>query len=468
MKKACILCFAVAALLSALCIPVLADDPVPPEDGNVSYLFRIPENAEKACTEELSQAEALFAGAGIYKTDDLSLIEELQERHLIVQYEEDPVVTLCALSDSFENFEWRKTYDYRSLMLGYDYVKATGVTGAGVTVGLIDSGLWSDFQDYTEATVLEGVNLLVPEGHANRHDVSDTNGHGTFAAAVICALDIGLAPEVSLLPLKCFEGSSTYLSNIISAVDEAVQQGCDIINMSLGTYTNDSILRQAIQTAMDADILVIASAGNLKNDSTGHDAYMYPASQEGVISVGSVDNTKAVSARSSQNDLVSIVAPGIEVLGITTDGRYSNGSGTSFSAPVVTAAAALALSADPAMTAAECREFLLSTAEDLGAPGKDNSYGYGLLDPALLISEILGDTDCLSLSYWDGNYSLTSCAGPGTDVRFLSVFNSDGRMLSIGVPASGRVLLPKDASFVRLFSLDAESFAPHCEVRGFG
>ena len=438
-----------------------APDPEPSEPASDRFVFQLAAGADAAEIAELSDAELLCEDAGLYRTDDPALIRKLEADDLLAQYAPDGAVYLDGFS---EDIEALRAQDYRSAMLGYDYAAANQITGSGVRVAVIDSGLWSGFSAHTSADILPGVNCLAEEGSPKRSSVEDTHGHGTFVASVICGDGVGLAPGVSLLPLKCFEGNTSDYSYLIEAIGIAIREDCDVINLSLGSTSPYSLLEEAVQSALDRGIIVVASAGNVDRPagSTGNDAPMYPAAQEGVISVGAVDNTKTVWKKSIQNSSVCIVAPGAEVRGLSIrTGALSVSSGTSFAAPVVTAAAALALSADPALTSDRFTELLCSTAEDLGDAGRDHAYGCGLVNPALLLATLRQDTESLILTGWDGKLGISAYLA-AQDVRnLLAFYDENGKMLS--VESKERlccVPIPDAAKRFALFSVGAETHVP--------
>ena len=438
-----------------------APDAEPSEPASDCFVFQLTDGTDAAEIAELSGAELLCEDARLYRTDDPGLLRRLEAENLLAQYAPDGTVYLDELS---EDIEALSAQDYRSAMLGYDYAEANQITGSGVRVAVIDSGLWSGFSAHSSADILPGVNCLVEEGSPKRSSVEDTYGHGTFVASVICGDDIGLAPGVSLLPLKCFDGNTSKYSYLIEAISIAIRENCDVINLSLGSAERYPPLEEAVQSALDRGIIVIASSGNteLASGSTGDDAPMYPAAQEGVISVGAVDKTKTVWKKSIQNSSVCVVAPGVSVSGLSIKtGALYTSNGTSFAAPVVTATAALALSADPELTSGDFTELLCSTAEDLGDAGRDHAYGYGLVNPALLLATLRQDTESLILTGWDGKVGISAYLA-AQDVRnLLAFYDENGKMLSVEPKDRLCCLpIPDTAKRFALFSVGAENCLP--------
>ena len=233
-------------------------------------------------------------------------------------------------------------------------------------------------------------------------------GHGTFITGILAAATgngvgvAGLAPQAEIVPLKCFTAKTGSISAVVAAIYDGVDvYQCQVLNMSFGVKQsgvesglpeNPRALEEAVAHAEEKGVILVAAAGNAPSGSTGNDPVLYPAGYDTVIGVGSVDREKAISKFSYQNDSVYITAPGqgLHGLGIASGTTYVTGQGTSYAAPMVSAAAALALSVKPELTPAEFRDLLLDTAEDLGEPGWDTVYGHGLLDIGGLL-EILVD-----------------------------------------------------------------------------
>ena len=144
------------------------------------------------------------------------------------------------------------------------------------------------------------------------------------------------------------------------------------------------MLQQGIQKVQDAGILAVAAAGNSRPNAT---VTLYPAGFAGVLGVGSVNENLERSSFSQTNSSVFVVAPGEKLVSVSHNAadKYVTGGGTSYAAPVVTAVAALALDYDPTLTPAEIMEMMRLTATDLGEPGYDIFYGYGLVNGAALI-----------------------------------------------------------------------------------
>lgn len=359
------------------------------------YLVKLNPDALTAAVSRAipPDVEEVYAPAGLYRVSDAAAVERLRESGALLYAEPDYIVTiddtpelddaslLDASGDSEES--WYET------PLGMEVVRRKGVTGGGVRVGIVDSGIFRGHEDFEGVRILDGANYCVPKGNAARDDVSDSVGHGTFVSGLIAAARngkgiAGLAPDVELVPLKCFESKNGAISNIAAAIYDAVDAWhCQVLNLSLGVTQDYAALREAVKYAADKGVLMVAAAGNLTSGEhrDSGDPLNYPAAYPQVIGVGAVASDLSVAWFSYRNESVEVCAPGQNMRAPSTAGvsRYSSGYGTSYAAPLVTAAAALALSIHPELTIDEFRNFLQQTARDLGPDGRDTAYGDGLL-----------------------------------------------------------------------------------------
>jgi serine protease len=169
-------------------------------------------------------------------------------------------------------------------------------------------------------------------------------------------------------------GNGQFTSVIDAAIDWAINQGADVINMSLGGGGFDTTGQTLFNKAHTLGVLSVAAAGN--NGST---QLAYPASYDNVISVAAVDRNKNRAYFSQSNNYVDISAAGVSVESTFLNGEYRKLSGTSMATPHVTGAIARIWSTCGACSNDQVEQCLVSTAEDLGPVGRDNDYGAGLL-----------------------------------------------------------------------------------------
>ncbi|HVE91220.1 MAG TPA: S8 family serine peptidase [Actinomycetota bacterium] len=267
--------------------------------------------------------------------------------------------------------------------------------GAGVLIAVIDTGVDLRHEDLRER--------IVP-GHDyidDDDDAQDANGHGTHVAGVAAAtadngLGIaGVAPAAMILPLRVLDANGRGIeSDVASAIRFSVLRARTtgvklVVNLSLtdlkqggGIAALDT--RNAIRDAWRAGAVVVAAAGNESLPFS-----KYPAEGPNVLSVGAIDDRQQHAAFSNKG--VNLVAPGEKILSAFWDrdepdahDLYAVGSGTSVAAPHVSGAAALLLSAG--LTNEQAVDAILRHTDDLGPPGQDPDFGFGLLN----VSRALG------------------------------------------------------------------------------
>lgn len=276
-------------------------------------------------------------------------------------------------------------------MINAAYAWATGATGKGVRVGVIDSGVESTHDDLS-AHVTTGYNVI-----NNSYDTEpDGNRHGTFVSGIIAAETnngIGIAgcSDATIVPIKAFSGSKTSLSYITRSIYVAVDDlDCEVLNLSFTIAYNESsanqtAMREAVDYATSKDVICVAAAGNQNSSQINA-----PACFDNVVGVGSLTSSGVRASTSNYNYTVDATAPGVNVYSSTLNNSYTTGSGTSYAAPHVAAAAAIAKSLDPYITPAEFNAVLSVCSDDLGDTGYDVEYGWGCLNIQKIIDFMSG------------------------------------------------------------------------------
>lgn len=315
--------------------------------------------------------------------------------------------------------------------LGMDEVWASGLDGSGVTVAVIDSGLVQNHEDlnYTNIT---GCNFLATEGSVDIDDWTDTTGHGSLVSGILAAQtdnSVGvasLADGAELLVLRCFASKdsgttgSGSVSTILSAIEYAIDQDVDVINMSFGGTNADSlaVLKEPLERAADQGIILVAAAGN--DNST---AYRYPAAFDCVTGVGGVGENGTLYANTQRNDSVFLTAPAVSIynIGYEAENSYRSDTGTSMSTPMVSAMAALAKQVDKAIDNDGFRTLLKASVTDGGEAGYDTSYGWGYLSAAAFVQALTADQtityDCGGGTFpAEGTWSAAYQIGKGDQV----------------------------------------------------
>ena len=203
----------------------------------------------------------------------------------------------------------RKLRDEPWAQQALDMAGAWTVTrGQGVTVAVVDSGV--DFSPQLAGRV-SAIDLT---GQGPR----DCVGHGTAVASLIAATDArargipfyGVAPAARILSVKVNTGETGVSQLLAQGIRDAAAAGAQVINVSVQTAASSPALRAAVAFALRSDAVVVAAAGN-DNPGTGTGPY-YPASYPGVLSVGAVDQSGALTAYTGKNTAVSVTAPGVQ------------------------------------------------------------------------------------------------------------------------------------------------------------
>ena len=272
-------------------------------------------------------------------------------------------------------------------------------TGARVRVAVIDSGTDSNHSQLA-GRVTSGFDALrgAPGG-----DV-DCVSHGTAVASIIAAGRQegvgfhGLAPDATIIPIRVSErnanegagaGGETVTGEVFArAIRRAVDDGADVINMSVTLYYPDQDVENAVRYAVENDVVLVAAAGNQHQDGARPDPVPYPAAYDGVIGVGAIDQNGARIRQSQIGPYVDIVAPGGAVVAATRLFGHAAWDGTSFATPMVSATAALIRSAEPNLSAKEVTRRLLATA-DPARGDASRGYGSGVVNPYRAVTERL-------------------------------------------------------------------------------
>ncbi len=335
-----------------------------------------------------------------------------------------------------------------------------GYLGQGIKVGVIDTGIDGHHPD------LDLAKGLMLTGGIETSDSNDVFGHGTHVAGIIAAKRngfgiVGMAPEVELYSLRVFTNMGTAtLSNVIDAVQWAIDHKLHILNMSFGTTQYSEAFREVLECAYDAGILLVAAAGNA---GPSVDNVEYPARYDMVVAVSAIDEDNGIADFSSQGPAIEVAAPGVDILStFNTPPYYEYLSGTSMACPHVVGLAALIMSANPGISNEEVRRRLSAFAKDLGPAGRDSAYGWGIPqvdrdpsspdkfapvavaggpyqaavgDPVHFLATGTLDMDDNFLSYeWDfgdgnigqGPYSEHVYQEPGDYMATLTVWDQDG------------------------------------------
>lgn len=273
-----------------------------------------------------------------------------------------------------------QTVDWGTNVLRIPEIHSLGITGQGVVVAVVDTGIDENHPDLVNS--IQQIINVTGEG------MKASNGHGIGCAGIIAAQNnnegiLGTAPGAKIIGIKAMrESGGGSISEIIAGIDAAIKAGAQVINLSLGTTSDVPSLKAAIDRAVSAGIYVVCSAGNAGQDNS----VVYPARYDVTYAIGATNQSGNVSAFSSRGWEVDIAAPGERILTTWRNRSYARVSGTSFSAPYVSGLFALFLSAELYIT----HERLQATAIDIEEPGQDTKSGHGLINPLQFIKTYQG------------------------------------------------------------------------------
>jgi len=260
--------------------------------------------------------------------------------------------------------------EFKNRALDWLGVKNNSKWGKGVTIAVLDTGIESH-------KVFEGrdmISLDLMTGSTSHS--GKEQGHGTAVTSLIAGMGTGVAPGASILSIRVLGGDGTGDSfTVARGIMEAVDRGAQIISMSLGSYGDSPILRQAVQYAQQKGVTLVAAVGN-----DAQNQIIYPARYPGVVAVGGIDAAGRHLEFSNSGSEVMLSAPGYGIYSAWSDNQMVSFSGTSAAVPFVTGAIASILSENSQITAAQAIGLLTQYADDRGTPGLDSQFGYGVLD----------------------------------------------------------------------------------------
>ncbi|AZV18452.1 MULTISPECIES: S8 family serine peptidase [unclassified Mesorhizobium] len=245
---------------------------------------------------------------------------------------------------------------------------AKQASGENVRIAVIDTGI--DDTNPALSGVIAGQFDAMPDVPIEKRD------HGTSIDGLIAGVGVleGMAPGAKIYHARAFEGGKSTMDVILSALDWAAEQDVRIINMSFVGPKND-LLGVACRNARALGMVLVAAAGN-----NGPKApYGYPAAFDGVIAVTATDAKDGLMPQANRGAYVFISAPGVEMVA-PSGGGSDVVTGTSFAAAIVSGAIANLIHAAPDRSADDIEKALAATARDLGPKGRDDDFGYGLLD----------------------------------------------------------------------------------------
>ncbi|WP_448267895.1 S8 family peptidase [Nostoc sp. DSM 114159] len=363
---------------------------------------------------------------------------------------------------------------------GADLIKAPevwahGYTGKGVVVAVVDTGvdynhedlknnIWTNSKEIAGNGIDDDGNGYVDDTYGwnfadQNNNTLDDNGHGTHVSGTIAGENnnygvTGIAYDAKIMPVKALDssGSGSY-SSISKGIRYAVDNGANVINLSLGGSSSNRTLESAIDYASSKGVIVVMAAGNDGGSSPEYPARY--ASKSG-IAVGAVDknnNLADFSNRSGTNPIAYVTAPGVKIYSSVPNNQYATYSGTSMAAPHVAGIVALMLSANPNLTDAQVRQIVTETAEN---STQTTSSSFNISHVSSLASQVIAETAGSNTQTTNSSFNIShvsslasqviaETAGNNTQTTNSS-FNSSnfGSLIGQGITETTRYLTPEN------------------------
>ncbi|UCF36538.1 MAG: S8 family peptidase [Acidobacteriota bacterium] len=365
----------------------------------------------------------------VLKQRTLALIEALNRRSEVLYAEPNYVVHAdAAPDDPYLDLQWH----YKTIKMEEAWDITTG--SAGITVAVIDTGVRTDHPDLASRLSNDGYDFISDPQRAldgngidpNPHDPGTdpekktSSFHGTHVAGTIGAVTnnrggvAGIDWNCRIMALRVLGANGRggsfdiaqaiyYAAGLPNSSGRLPSRPARVINLSLGAPQPSQVEHEAVSAALAQNTIVVASAGNNSSDEPN-----YPAEFPGVIKVGAIDLAGQLARYSNYGARIDVVAPGGDVMQDLNGDTYSDGvlslswneannepnfrflNGTSMASPHVAGIVSLMLSIQPGLTPAQVVNILRTTALDLGDPGRDDQFGYGLVDPVAALKAVGG------------------------------------------------------------------------------
>lgn len=407
---------------------------------------------------------------GIYKIEisgeDDAFIKEMATYSNVIAVEEVPDFQVLLVP----NDEMVAEQGYLEVIGAYD-AWDVAIGADNLLIGISDTGFDLDHEDLTDNLYInegdpingidddnngyvddyQGWDVADNDNNASFHTHAD-RAHGTSVAGMAAATAnngigvAGLSYNSRYLPIKIAQSSNGSFRNAYESIVYAADMGCDVVNLSWGGTGNFSSIAQDIinYAAIEKNMVVVAAAGN-----TDAELDFYPASYRHVLSVGKSTVTDAKASNATWSYHIDLMAPGQAVLTTTLEDQYEAATGSSFSAPLVAAAAALVKAKFPAFNALQIMEQIRMTSDDIYEVGSNMEY-YGMLGKGRLnVFRAVTETNLASVRSY--NHSVTYPYGTGAFAEDTVVVTMDFQNI-MRATQEAKVEIVSESEFVEVLN----------------
>ena len=312
-----------------------------------------------------------------------------------------------------------KVTSWASDKIGFDAIKddlAKQIKDDYIQVAVLDSGVETNHEIFEDRLIESTVNL---SSSGDENSVEDDYGHGTHVAGII--VDNTLS-NVKIKPYKVLNNKGKGSESLIAiAIDLAVAEGADIINMSLASNGEFQMMKDSVDNAVANDVNVVVAAGNDKKNLSQE--YVSPACIESAFTVSATTQKNELASFSNYNGPVDIAAPGVDINSSYPKNKYIKLSGTSMAAPQVAAGLAIVYSAFPEKSAKEAEEMLQEYAIKIDEIEGQNYFGAGILYLRYILEEIPRTAEpifSIDSCTFNNSFTLTiTCPEKGAKIYYL-------------------------------------------------
>ncbi len=319
------------------------------------------------------------------KGQDIENLAEIISNHIGVQY--------CGANYFLNTPEsLQKSQPFIDLELIGDYQSQLAVsdfsldevhqisTGDNVKVAIIDGGVNFDHPEFiSKSDIISAYDYVDDDPIAFDEPGGISSGHGTFIAGITKLI----APDCDIYVYRVLDTDGKGDGYVITeALLQAIDDGCRVVNLSLGMKGNHEALDNALKYAKEMNVTVVTSAGNDSTDSESD--FPFPGKKVSCLTVAALDSLNIKADFSNYGHNVDICAPGTQIYSPFIDTSYAWWDGTSFATPFVTGVAALLYSVNPQMTDENIIHAITRSAININSlnPGLEGKLGYGLINIA--------------------------------------------------------------------------------------